>query len=190
MVSRSKIFAARSNLYEMTFDEAAVPAHGSDVLLEVVPLVVLWIQPEAVTRCHRCCLPRIDNGQPTYMDQTGEEIGMKTALVAAIVVSAVMAASAQAKVTDPRKCAYGADKRAQCAHAAALLVTRKVLQHRVGQTFLWQGPLTCTSQGTLLRWRCAFAQQHPELPPKGYVAVTYKATHTGWHVYTSIVATP
>lgn len=107
-----------------------------------------------------------------------------------IAVFAVFAASAQAKLTDPRKCGYGLDKRAQCAHAAAQLVTRKVLQKRVGLPYLWQGPLVCTSQGTLLRWRCAFADQFPQLPPQGYVAVTYRASSTGWHVYTSIVATP
>jgi hypothetical protein len=92
-------------------------------------------------------------------------------------------------VKDPRKCAYGADRRADCAHYNAWLVSRRILGAKVGQK-LWQGELACKTAGSLLRWRCSFEQQHPELPPKGYVAVTYRATSTGWHVYTSIVAAP
>lgn len=114
----------------------------------------------------------------------------KTSLVAVLVAALMTAVSAQAKVTDPRKCAFGPNRKADCARAAALLVTRHVLTNRAHTQFLWSGPLKCSSRGSLLRWRCAFAQQYPQLPAKGYVAVTYKATHTGWHVYTSIVATP
>lgn len=106
------------------------------------------------------------------------------------MLALIVCVSAQAKVTDPRKCAYGPARKADCAQEAAKLVTRRVLQNRVHLSYLWQGPLVCTSQRSLLRWRCAFAQQFPQLPPKGYVSVTYRATHTGWHVYTLIVATP
>ena len=118
--------------------------------------------------------------------------GLLAEIAAICVLGTLMFATnsrASAQVTDPRKC-EATTNRVACAQAAAKLVTRHVLAKRVGLSYLWQGPLVCTSQRTLLRWRCQFADQFPQLPPKGYVAVTYRATHTGWHVYTSIVATP
>ena len=97
--------------------------------------------------------------------------------------------AAAAKVTDPRKCVTYSTP-AKCAYNAAKLVARRVLGRKVGET-MWQPPLTCTSAGTLLRWRCWFQTGRTDvLPAKGYLAVTYKATHTGWHVYTTVVATP
>lgn len=113
---------------------------------------------------------------------------MKFTLVA-IVVALTVAATASASTSDPRKCSYGPARKADCARDAASLVARKVLQRKVSQPYPWQGPMTCTAAGTLLRWRCSFAAQFPQLPPAGYVAVTFRATSTGWHVRAAIVAT-
>lgn len=111
-------------------------------------------------------------------------------IIVSVIGVAVCAASASAGITDPRKCSYGPARKADCARDAAKLVARKVLQHKVGQAYLWQGPMTCTGAGTLLKWRCSFSTQFPQLPPAGYVAVTFRATSTGWRVRTAIVATP
>lgn len=89
--------------------------------------------------------------------------------------------AATAKITDPRKCGL-ATRSERCAHDAALLVARKVLAKKLNSPVrLYQGPVACKPGRTLLRWRCDF--------PAGYVSVVYKATSTGWHVYTRVVPT-
>lgn len=110
-------------------------------------------------------------------------------LAVLLAASFAFAAAAHASTSDPRKCSYGQARKADCARDAAKLVARRTLQHRVGMNYLWQGPMTCTGAGTLLKWRCTFTAQFPQLPPAGYVAVTYRATSAGWRVAAAVVGT-
>lgn len=105
-------------------------------------------------------------------------------IVAVLVIGTLTYATAAkaSTVTDPRKCGI-ATRSERCAREAATLVARRILAKRFASPVrLYQGPVSCQPRGTLLRWKCSY--------PGGYVSVTYKATHTGWHVYTSVIATP
>lgn len=111
------------------------------------------------------------------------------AVVAAVIIAIIgVVAPATAAVKDPRVCSYGPARKADCARQAAVLAARKTLQTRSGQRYLWQGPMTCTAAGSLLRWRCWFTSRLPQVPANGYVAVVYKATAKGWTVKTAVVA--
>lgn len=116
---------------------------------------------------------------------------MKTMFLTATVAAFLAFATAANATSDPRKCTSVGQvgKPAACAQAAAKMTARQTLQKITGQKYLWQGPMACASTGSLLRWRCTFTAQVPQLPTAGYVAVTYRATSTGWHVATAIVAT-
>lgn len=110
-------------------------------------------------------------------------------LIAALIVSALLAASAQAAVTDPRKCSTNtpggeAHHAYWCAHNAAVATVRTVLARRQNAG-RWYAPVFCDQAGPLLRWNC----QSFLGGDKWLVTVTWKATSSGWHRYASVVQT-
>lgn len=114
---------------------------------------------------------------------------MKTTLAAAILIVLVAAATAQANVADPRRCATntpgGPTRHAYwCAHNNAVASVRAVMARRQAVA-KWYAPTFCDQAGSLLRWRC----QTFLGGDKWQVTVTWRATATGWHRYASVVKT-
>jgi hypothetical protein len=103
-------------------------------------------------------------------------------LVAAVFVALVVAAAAQAKVTDPRKCP--ASTPAYCAsHAAGRVAIAKV---RAADKAVGFVQASCDQTGaTLLRWRCRLNDSGGH----GWkVSVVYRGTPDGWRVRATVLS--
>ena len=114
---------------------------------------------------------------------------LKFALVAAIVAALATAVSAQAKVTDPRKCATatpgGTAKHSYwCAHNNAVAAVRAVMARKQGLA-KWYSPTFCDQGATLLRWACTTINGGD----RWTVTVTWRATSSGWHRYATVTKT-
>lgn len=104
---------------------------------------------------------------------------MKVALLAMLLALA-FAATAQAKVPDPRKCATSTP--AYCAsHAAAKVAIAKV---RATRKTVAPVLAHCDERGSLLRWRCRLNDGGGH----GWnVLVVYRGTSAGWRVTATVL---
>lgn len=98
----------------------------------------------------------------------------KCGLLAAVLTTAVLAASAQA-APDPRKCD---GTPSYCAKTAASLAFRRQMTSLTSGSMIWSAPMRCSqTAASLLVWTCDFGV--------GKGTITFHALSNGWH--TSVV---
>lgn len=176
--SRSVFIAARPELAFAWTGDPRRPAGRPTCDLSLVT----WheIQPDTD--------PKFKGGEPLFTSAKCRKLLAFSMVVAA--VSLIPGTASASTIKDPRKCSTvtpgGIAKHAYwCAHNAAVTAVRTKMAARQHVTH-WYAPTFCDQGATLLAWKCSTLLGGS----RWSASVRWRATSSGWHLYTTVVAAP